>query len=127
MHLAYSERDLLGVKIVVDGWKKKGFIGQLNTNSSGQGFVSITTRNWVAEDGTFVTIELHKVSDGTGFLGGQKSTWVSRLLTHPDSSCSSPTVHGCFQSPTQPHALDRAIKDVGTFLSQTELGDYLND
>ena len=127
MHLAYSERDLFGVKIVVDGWKKKGFAGQLNTNTSNQGFVSVTTRNWVADDGTFVTIELHKVSAGAKFLGGQKSTWVSRLLTHPDSSRSSPTVHGCFQSPTQPHALDRAIMDVGTFVSQTTLNEYLSD
>ncbi len=33
MHLAYSNRDLLGIKIVVDGWKKKGFDGWLTVRS----------------------------------------------------------------------------------------------
>lgn len=127
MHMPYSERDVLGVQIVVDEWKKKGFVGTLDTRTANQGYVSITTSNWVTNDDSYVTIELHKVSAGTGFLGGQKSSWVARLLSHPDSSGSSKTTHGCFQSPTQPHALDRAIMDVGTFMSQSKLEDYLND
>lgn len=127
MYLPYSERDLLGVQIILDIWRKRGFIGELDESTAANGVISITTENWKAKDGSFVTFELHKVSGGRGIFGGQKVSWVARLLTHPDSSRIGHVIHGCYQSGTQPHALDRAIADVGTYLSKSTIADYLND
>lgn len=127
MRLAYSERDLADVRDIVRNWRSRGFSGQLQTERAPEGYVSVRTSNWIPGGDPYVTIELHKVTNGVGMLGRQKVAWVSRLLTHSDESGRDPTIHGCYQSPTQWHALDRAITDVGTFLSQTRIEDYLND
>ena len=127
MHMPFSDMNLRDVEVLVDTWRAKGFIGSLDTQTSSRGFVTVATPNWLTNDGAYVRIELHKVSAGKGFFGGQKSRWVTRLLTSPSKESKDVSVHGCFESVTQVHAFDRAIRDVGTFLSKSRLEDYLSD
>jgi len=127
MHLAFSEGNLRDVHVLVDSWRSRGFVGSVDARTAGSGFVTVSTLDWTRNDGSYVIIELHKVSAGRGFFGGQKSRWVTRLKTAPSKDSENVTVHGCFESITQAHAFDRAIRDVGTFMSQSRLEQYLND
>jgi len=124
MHIAYDNKDLYCIDLIFKEWSKKGMVGSVDKSHFKQGFVSISTTNWKKNDGSYVTMELHKLKGEKGFFG-QKTNWVVRLLSVPSKSSSSVTTHGCVDGRNQLAALDRALLDVGyNFMSQTKLEDY---
>jgi len=124
MYVPLTRQEVIEADKLAENLYLRGHYAELDQLYYHEGRVSITAENIVADDGTFVTIEFHKLSDGTGFFGGQKSKWVSRLLTHPTKEQENVTTHGCYEAPTIFHAFHRATTDVGRYLSQTKLEDY---
>lgn len=124
MHIAYDEKDLYGIDLIFKERSKKDMVGSVDKSHSQQGYVSISTANWKKNDGSYVTMELHKLHGEKGFFG-QQTNWVVRLLSAPSKNSSSVITHGCVDGRKQLGALDRALLDVGyNFMSQTKLEDY---
>ena len=124
MHLAYDEKDIHGIDFIIGEWRKKGFVGEIDKSTANRGYISITTANWKKNDGSFVIMELHKLKGQKG-LFGVKTNWIVRLLSSPNGTIASATVHGCVEGMTQLIALDKAHVDIGyDFMSRTRIEDY---
>ncbi len=123
MHLPYDDKDLYGVNLIFEEWSRKGMSGEIDESTARNGYVSITTANWKTNDGSYVTMELHKLQGEKGVFGA-KTNWVVRLLSSASLN-SPPIVHGCVEGRNQLSALDKALLDVGyNFVSRTELEHY---
>lgn len=126
-HLAWNETDRRFLNEILNHWASKGFEGELDVANVEYGFISITTRNWAPDDGSFVRMELHKLIGEKGFFG-RKTNWVVRLFSCASYEGAFPVMHGCVCASSTFLALDRAALDAGNgFMSASRLEDYFNN
>ena len=111
-HQPWNETDMYGLKLVLDDWSKKGFIGELNNNGASAGYVSITTRDWTSDDGRYAMMELHKLK-GKKVLLWQTTQWAVRFFSCQSLHGAFPEMHGCIGAPTLILALQRAVDEIG--------------
>ena len=99
-HLPFDDTDFHGMKLVLEDWASKGFVGDLNVEAATRGYITITTRNWVANhDDPYVSFELHKLK-GKKRLLWQGTNWVARIFTCQNQKGAFATLHGCVSAST---------------------------
>jgi hypothetical protein len=92
-HLPFDDSDFHALKLVLEDWTKKGFIGELNLDGAEAGYVSVTTENWVPGQDPFMSFEVHKLK-GKKRLFWQGYNWVARIFTCESRSGAFPKMHG---------------------------------
>jgi len=79
-HLPFDDTDFHGMKLVLEDWASKGFVGDLNVEAATRGYITITTRNWVANhDDPYVSFELHKLKGKNACYGRGQIGWHESL------------------------------------------------
>lgn len=125
-HRPWSDVDFYGMKLILDDWSKKGFVGELDRSSSESGYVTLTTRNWEASDGTYVMIELHKLK-GKKVLLWQTTKWAARFFTCQSMHGAFPVMRGCIGAPTLIYALQYSSIEISHgIITSSKLEQYYN-
>lgn len=120
-HLPWTDVDLNGLKLVLEEWARKGFEGDLDRRSLDNGFVTITTKNWLPGRQSFVMMELHKLDGGKGWFG-RKTNWVVQLYSCHNIEGALASRQGCVGGRSVLSALDNGLNDVGKgFVSNATL------
>lgn len=127
-HLEWTDSDLNGLRLVLNEWTRKGFDGALDRKNIKDGYISITTNNWVNGQLPFVIIELHKLDGGEGLIYGRNAEWVVQILTCHNIEGALPIKHGCVVGRNILSALEKALVEIGNdYPTKTTLVEISNN
>ena len=124
-NLAWKDVDIYGLKLVLEKWASRGFVGELDMKSIEAGFITIVTANWRAGHPPYAMMQLHKLAAGNGWFG-TKTKWVVQLCSCHSLDGALPVKHGCVTGRNLLAALENAVKDIGyDFMSWMKFEDCI--
>lgn len=119
--LEYSNTDIYCINDLIKSFRKKGFVGQIDTSNSDNGFVDISTTDWNPGRNRDVIFRLYKLYSGSG-LFGDKCKWVTELYSLENGNIIK---HGCVEGTSQYNSLNKGFTQVtNNFPSKSKLEDY---
>ncbi|MBX9773980.1 MAG: hypothetical protein K2Y71_06160 [Xanthobacteraceae bacterium] len=108
-HLPFNEFDIAGITNAVSRYKGAGLRADYNIDEKAAGIVRIVFENPMAQDGSLVVFDIHKVARPGWF--GDKAHWVVQLSSKQVET-NALTKHGCVRGQTQSLALLAADVDL---------------
>ena len=109
MHTSINDYDTTAITNEVNEWKKHNKYGNYDLSNKASGVAVLALENIVADDGSIMIFEIHKVSK-KGFLR-RKIGWIVQLYSK-SSPDDDPIKHGCVSASTLVGAIQQAHLDV---------------